>query len=89
MARRESQGLQITLIIFVMLTVVLAVTTYIFWSRSENLSQERPTLQNGERDAQAAADTGDRQCHQAEDCGSGTPRIRRSRRSRSNSTRIC
>ncbi len=40
MARRESQGLQITLIIFVMLTVILAVTTYIFWSQSENLGQQ-------------------------------------------------
>ncbi|MCP4189638.1 MAG: hypothetical protein GY768_03305 [Planctomycetaceae bacterium] len=40
MARRESQGLQISLIVFVMLTVILAVTTYIFWNRSETLGQE-------------------------------------------------
>ena len=30
MARRESQGLQIALIVFVMLTIILAVTTIAF-----------------------------------------------------------
>lgn len=35
MAGRENQGLQIALILFVMITVVLAVTTYIYYRRSE------------------------------------------------------
>jgi hypothetical protein len=49
MAARESQGLQIALILFVMIAVVLAVTTYIFFSKSE---------QNF-RDLQAAKATAD------------------------------
>ncbi len=35
MASRESQGLQVALILFVMITVVLAVTTYVFFRKSE------------------------------------------------------
>lgn len=35
MAARESQGLQVALILFVMVTVVLAVTTYMYFRRAE------------------------------------------------------
>ncbi len=35
MASRESQGLQIALILFVMVTVVLAVTTYLYFRKAE------------------------------------------------------
>lgn len=35
MGARENQGLQIALIIFVMITVVLAVTTYIYWKKTD------------------------------------------------------
>jgi hypothetical protein len=35
MASRESQGLQVALILFVMVTVVLAVTTYMYFRRAE------------------------------------------------------
>jgi len=35
MAARESQGLQVALILFVMVTVVLAVTTYLYFRRAE------------------------------------------------------
>jgi hypothetical protein len=35
MATRENQGLQIALILFVMITIALFVTTYIYWSKSE------------------------------------------------------
>ena len=38
MAARENQGLHIALIIFVILTIMLIVTTYIFFS---NFQQER------------------------------------------------
>ena len=40
MASRESQGLQIALILFVMVTVVLGVTTYMSFRRSEEKIKE-------------------------------------------------
>ncbi|MEZ6118232.1 MAG: hypothetical protein R3C28_16910 [Pirellulaceae bacterium] len=43
MARRENQGLQIALIILVMLTVLLAVTTYLFYSRTLRWPLKMPT----------------------------------------------
>ena len=49
MARRESQGLQITLIVFVMLTIILAVTTIAFWNRSKTLSETNASLEIPER----------------------------------------
>lgn len=41
MAARENQGLQIALIIFVMLTIVLSVTTYIFFDNFKKEKQDR------------------------------------------------
>src|SRR5213078_107033 len=41
MAQREGQGLQIAVIIFAMLTIVLAITTYIFYAQSQSAYQER------------------------------------------------
>ncbi|MEZ6101468.1 MAG: hypothetical protein R3E01_21250 [Pirellulaceae bacterium] len=35
MAKRESQGLQIALILFVFITVLLAFSTYLFWSKAQ------------------------------------------------------
>lgn len=40
MATRENQGLQIALIAFVMFTVVLAVTTYVFFNRSQEAYEQ-------------------------------------------------
>ena len=40
MASRESQGLQVALILFVMVTVVLAVTTYLYFRRAEENVQK-------------------------------------------------
>ena len=40
MASRESQGLQVALILFVMVTVVLAVTTYWFFRQKEEMIKE-------------------------------------------------
>jgi hypothetical protein len=40
MAARESQGLQITLIIFVMLTIILSVTTFIFYGNSKDYRKQ-------------------------------------------------
>ncbi len=64
MAARENQGLQIALIIFVMLTIVLIVTTYLFFS---NYSDQRDkakalTQENSDKDTkmrQAIAETDD------------------------------
>ena len=38
MAKRESQGLQIALILFVMITVVLALTTFVFYRQTEEMA---------------------------------------------------
>ena len=40
MAKRENQGLHIALISFVILSVLLIVTTYYFWSNSRHLALE-------------------------------------------------
>jgi uncharacterized protein (UPF0333 family) len=53
MAARENQGLQIALIIFVILTIILIVTTYMFFS---SYSQERDRAKSMS-DAKAAADS--------------------------------
>ena len=44
MARKESQGLQIAMIVFVITTLVLLVTTYLFWSQSQKLTAENEKL---------------------------------------------
>lgn len=46
MASRESQGLQVALILFVMITVVLAVTTYVYFRKSEELARRVETAEN-------------------------------------------
>jgi hypothetical protein len=56
MARRESQGLQITLIVFVMLTIILAVTTIAFWNRSKGLTEQNNSLQTSNAELQSSAD---------------------------------
>jgi len=41
MAGREGQGLQIAVIIFAMLTIILAITTFIFYSQSQTAMKEK------------------------------------------------
>lgn len=41
MAARENQGLQVAVIIFAILTIVLAVTTYIFYAKSDKATKEK------------------------------------------------
>lgn len=41
MAKRESQGLQIALIVFVIVSVLFMVTTVLFWKKAETASAER------------------------------------------------
>ena len=40
MAQREGQGLQIAVICFAMLTIILAITTYIFYAQSATSSKD-------------------------------------------------
>ena len=56
MAARENQGLQIALILFVMITVVLAVTTYIYYRKSEEKVKEAQAAVKRETDARAEAE---------------------------------
>jgi len=43
--RREGQGLQIAVIIFAMLTIILAVTTYIFYAQGQTAMKEKDEAQ--------------------------------------------
>lgn len=58
MAKRESQGLQIALILFVMITVVLAVTTFVFYRKAEQMAGE---VDAAEKQAQQANDLADQE----------------------------
>lgn len=40
MAKREGQGLQIAVIIFAMLTIILAITTYVFFAQSQTAQKD-------------------------------------------------
>ncbi|MEM7311804.1 MAG: hypothetical protein AAF497_01505 [Planctomycetota bacterium] len=54
MAKREGQGLQIALILLVMLTVILCIATYFFWSQSEKLGKEVASVKESLSSAQGA-----------------------------------
>jgi hypothetical protein len=53
MAARENQGLQIALIIFVMLTIILSVTTFIFFN---NYKEQKTAAEGAKKDASAASE---------------------------------
>jgi hypothetical protein len=53
MASRESQGLQVALILFVMITVVLAVTTYLYFRKSEEKIRQADVAVKEAKDAKA------------------------------------
>jgi len=40
MAQREGQGLQIAVISFAMLTIILAITTYVFYAQSQTAQKD-------------------------------------------------
>lgn len=50
-ASRESQGLQIAVIIFAVLTIILAVTTYIFYAQSETARKDMEAAQTAKKQA--------------------------------------
>ncbi|MBC8350510.1 MAG: hypothetical protein H8E66_00895 [Planctomycetes bacterium] len=60
MAKRESQGLQIALILFVMITVVLAVTTFVFFRKAEQMTAE---VDAAEQERDNAKDFGETQSY--------------------------
>ncbi|MBN01147.1 MAG: hypothetical protein CMJ77_18695 [Planctomycetaceae bacterium] len=55
MARRESQALQIFLIVFVILTAVFALTTYLTWNSAQAYSQQVAELQERSTQSDNAA----------------------------------
>jgi hypothetical protein len=55
MAAREGQGLQIAVIIFAMLTIILAITTYIFYAQSQTAAKERDEKTAAAQQAQKQA----------------------------------
>jgi hypothetical protein len=55
MASRESQGLQVALILFVMITVVLAVTTYVYFRKSEEKIRQAQTAMAQAKQAEQTA----------------------------------
>jgi hypothetical protein len=57
MAARENQGLQIALIIFVMLTIVLAVTTYVFFSSSQEYQKKAEAADKARAESETAMRT--------------------------------
>jgi hypothetical protein len=52
MASREGQGLQIAVILFAMLTIILAITTYIFYAQSQTAYKEKDDSVAKQRDLQ-------------------------------------
>ncbi|MDP7020307.1 MAG: hypothetical protein QGG36_31205 [Pirellulaceae bacterium] len=56
MARRENQGLQIALIIFVILTLLLCITTYVFYRQSEEAKKQFAQSQEQLNTSKAAFD---------------------------------
>lgn len=56
MAKRESQGLQIALILFVMITVVLAVTTFVFFRKAEENVAKAKAADDAKKTAEALVD---------------------------------
>ena len=54
MASREGQGMQIAVILFAILTVVLAVTTYIYYAAAETKEKERQAAAEKEKVATSA-----------------------------------
>ena len=56
MAKRESQGLQIALILFVMVTVVLAVTTFVFYRKTEEAVQKKKAAEDAKTVAEQSRD---------------------------------
>src|SRR3954452_10525065 len=53
MAKREGQGLQIAVIIFAMLTIILAITTYVFFAQSQTAQKDLDSKNKQLADAQS------------------------------------
>jgi hypothetical protein len=57
MAAREGQGLQIAVIIFAILTIVLAITTFMFYSDAQTARQEKKTADDSAANLQKQNNT--------------------------------
>lgn len=55
MASREGQGLQIAVILFAMLTILLAVTTYVFYAQTGTLASDKKRAEEATTQANATA----------------------------------
>lgn len=54
MASRDSQGLQIAVIVFAMLTIILAITTYIFYAQANTNLLAKESAEKAKADIEAA-----------------------------------
>ena len=54
--RGEGQGLQIAVISFAMLTIILAITTYVFYAQSQTAHKDLETAKNNARQQQDQID---------------------------------
>src|SRR6476469_3865395 len=54
MAQREGQGLQITVIVIAMFTIILAITTYVFYVSAATAQKEADTKAKALSDQQAS-----------------------------------
>jgi hypothetical protein len=59
MPKSEHQGLQIALILFVMVTVVLAITTFFFYRSADEASKRAEAADKGKQDATTRANSSD------------------------------
>lgn len=57
MASRENQGLQAALIVFVLITIALAVTTYVYFRKAEELGGQLDAANKATQDAKTAMET--------------------------------
>jgi hypothetical protein len=57
MASRENQGLQAALIVFVLITIALAITTYVYFSKAEGLAAQADAANQRVQEANAGRDT--------------------------------
>ena len=55
MAQREGQGLQIAVISFAMLTIILAITTYVFYAQAQTAQKDLAVKTKALSDKQSEA----------------------------------
>ena len=56
MAKRESQGMQIALILLIMFCLLFAITTVVFWNQSKKANAEVAQLKNSQSNGSVAGE---------------------------------